>query len=205
MNVHTCHALGCKRTVPPRLLMCARHWSLVPAALQAAVLTHYRPGQERDKRATTDYLSAAKEAIRAVARLEAQPLPVAPADAVPVVVCGSRDWSERAPIHAALTFVAQHYGAQLFVGHGACRGADLLAAEVARSLGWREAAYPADWERYGKAAGPRRNAHLLAAHSPRVVLAFSSRRPPTPGTADLLRQAATLRIPARVWYPGDAT
>ncbi|MEM7019161.1 MAG: hypothetical protein AAF512_17690 [Pseudomonadota bacterium] len=64
---HLCHAEGCQEAVPPKLLMCRRHWRMVPAELQQAVWQHYRKGQERDKRPTRDYLSAAQAAIRAVA------------------------------------------------------------------------------------------------------------------------------------------
>lgn len=67
---HTCHAEGCTRVVPPRLLMCPRHWAMVPPALQAGVWRHYRTGQEIDKRPTREYLDAAHAAIAAVAVAE---------------------------------------------------------------------------------------------------------------------------------------
>lgn len=68
---HTCHAEGCTRAVPPRLLMCARHWGMVPPALQGEVWRHYRPGQESDgKPITREYADAARAAIRAVAVAE---------------------------------------------------------------------------------------------------------------------------------------
>jgi hypothetical protein len=59
--------------IPPRLLMCARHWQMVPPEMQAAVLRHYRPGQERrlaDRLPSPEYVAAAKAAIAAVARAE---------------------------------------------------------------------------------------------------------------------------------------
>lgn len=34
---HHCHALGCKTTCPPRMLMCRACWSQVPPDLQAEV------------------------------------------------------------------------------------------------------------------------------------------------------------------------
>jgi len=70
---HTCHAEGCDVHVPPRLLMCAKHWRVVPYGLKVAVLAHYQPGQERlDGTAfpTEEYLDAAHEAIEAVAEKE---------------------------------------------------------------------------------------------------------------------------------------
>lgn len=67
---HTCHAIGCDREVPPRLLMCARHWRMVPTPLQAKVWVHYVPGQEVRKDPTRAYLEAASAAIKAVAERE---------------------------------------------------------------------------------------------------------------------------------------
>lgn len=67
---HTCHARGCAKEVPPKLLMCIRHWRMVPRDLQKAVWREYRPGQERTKTPTTAYLEVAFQAIEAVAKAE---------------------------------------------------------------------------------------------------------------------------------------
>ena len=74
MGEHLCHAEGCTTPVPPRMLMCRRHWRMVPRALQAAVWAEYVPGQERRKDPTESYLDAAHEAIRAVAAKEGRVL-----------------------------------------------------------------------------------------------------------------------------------
>lgn len=58
--------------MPPRMLMCRKHWRMVPSRLQDAVWATYRPGQERDKDPTDDYLDAARAAIDAVAEKEAR-------------------------------------------------------------------------------------------------------------------------------------
>ena len=70
MDAHTCHAEGCNVRVPPKLLMCRRHWFMVPPMLRREVWRLYRPGQERDKNPTREYLVAARESIDAVAQLE---------------------------------------------------------------------------------------------------------------------------------------
>jgi len=67
---HRCHAIGCEVQIPPRLLMCLKHWCLVPRPLQQAVWQHYRAGQERDKAPTSAYVAAALAAVRAVAARE---------------------------------------------------------------------------------------------------------------------------------------
>lgn len=69
-EAHTCHAEGCEVRVPPRMLMCGRHWRMVPYGLKLAVWAEYQPGQERlDGTAfpTEDYLGAARDAIDSVA------------------------------------------------------------------------------------------------------------------------------------------
>lgn len=70
MNRHRCHARGCKIAVPPRMLMCSRHWRMVPWALRDAVWATYSPGQELRKDPTPAYRKAALAAIEAVALRE---------------------------------------------------------------------------------------------------------------------------------------
>lgn len=73
MAGHTCHARACTTAVPPRLLMCAKHWRMVPYGLKLQVWATYQPGQERlDGTApvTEEYLAASQEAIDAVAEIE---------------------------------------------------------------------------------------------------------------------------------------
>lgn len=63
---HTCHAYGCDVEVPPKMLMCLKHWRMVPRRLQALVWTHYRPGQEEDKQPSHDYILVQRAAVSAV-------------------------------------------------------------------------------------------------------------------------------------------
>jgi hypothetical protein len=68
---HMCHARGCETPVPPKLLMCLKHWKLVPSKLQRAVYLHYQPGQESGAYRPTDaWHEAADQAIDAVAKRE---------------------------------------------------------------------------------------------------------------------------------------
>lgn len=64
---HLCHAANCKTKVPPKLLMCAKHWRMVPKDIQRRVWKTYRPGQERDKEPSDAYLHAQQSAIAHVA------------------------------------------------------------------------------------------------------------------------------------------
>ncbi len=68
---HRCHARGCTTEVAARLLMCRKHWRMVPRDLQRGVWAHYVDGQEVRKDPTPEYLEAADRAIDAVAEKEA--------------------------------------------------------------------------------------------------------------------------------------
>lgn len=57
-------------------------------------------------------------------------------------------------------------GNDIAVIHGAAKGADWLAGEVAKALGYPVFTFPADWDTHAKAAGPLRNQAMAnAAHS----------------------------------------
>jgi len=67
---HECHAAGCNVPVPPTMLMCAKHWRMVPKAVQTRVWANYRAGQCDDWQITHEYAEAARAAVRAVAEKE---------------------------------------------------------------------------------------------------------------------------------------
>lgn len=64
---HACHAEGCERLVPPRFLMCAKHWRMVSPELQAAIWKVYVPGQEERKDPSPLYLLVQRLAVVEVA------------------------------------------------------------------------------------------------------------------------------------------
>lgn len=67
---HRCHLPGCERHIHPRLLLCDRHWRLVPVELKRAVWHHYQPGQETRKDPSPAYREAARQAVAAVVAQE---------------------------------------------------------------------------------------------------------------------------------------
>lgn len=68
--MHTCHAIACSKKVKPAMMMCKKHWFMVPLAIRNQVWAHYRSGQEGDWRPSKEYCEAAKAALRAVAEKE---------------------------------------------------------------------------------------------------------------------------------------
>lgn len=69
---HDCHAIGCRRSVPPKMLFCAPHWKLTPKPVQNLVWATYRPGQEVSKDPSAIYLVVQSYAVAAVALRESR-------------------------------------------------------------------------------------------------------------------------------------
>jgi hypothetical protein len=68
MSEHICHAEGCTIAVAPEMLMCRKHWRMVPYRMQRAVWNTYQPGQcDLDPPPSREWLNAAHDAIRTVA------------------------------------------------------------------------------------------------------------------------------------------
>jgi len=105
-------------------------------------------------------------------------------DGLRVIVCGGRDYRNRARIEEVLgLFHKQRPIRHLF--HGNASGADTMAATWAKLnniVGVH--ACPANWKRDGKAAGPIRNKNMLG-QRPDVVIAF----PGGKGTAHMVKIA----------------
>jgi hypothetical protein len=81
---HKCHAVGCQKVIPPRLLMCLKHWRMVPKEMQADIWKTYVPGQEVTKTPTNEYLKAQQRAV-AVVLIEERGIPIEEAIKI---VCG---------------------------------------------------------------------------------------------------------------------
>lgn len=111
-----------------------------------------------------------------------------------VLVCGGRDYSDKVTVWNTLSDFDRKNPIELLI-HGACKhwdndnrcwiGADRFASEWARAFRTPQLPFPADWKRFGKAAGPMRNQDMLVTGCPDIVLAFQGGR----GTADMVRRA----------------
>lgn len=101
-----------------------------------------------------------------------------------VIVCGDRRWTNRDAIMRRLAELPPNSE----VIQGECRGADLLAKDCCDALGIKCIGYPADWDHYGRGAGPMRNQEMLDL-GPDLVIAFHSDILSSRGTYDMLRRA----------------
>lgn len=108
-----------------------------------------------------------------------------------LLVCGGRGYNDYEAFCAAMAGLP--FTPSLIVQGGA-RGADSLARAWALQHGAHYAEVPALWSSYGKAAGSKRNAAMLAL-APGYCLAM----PGGAGTADMVRRCNESNI--TVWEP----
>jgi len=111
-----------------------------------------------------------------------------------VLVCGDREWTDLAAILREL----KHHRATVVI-HGGARGADTLAGEAARQMKIPVEMFPAQWNLYGKSAGPIRNKQMLVEGEPDLVLAFHSDLMSSRGTRDMVRRADRAGVPFLIY------
>ncbi len=152
-------------------------------------------------------------------------------DSIPspkILITGSRDWQDVALIEEALAYWGRYWinlrdqwlAKQMVFGvqqdnvktlpylairliSGACpTGADLFAETFASEWGWQVERHPAEWHKYGKSAGPRRNQEMVMKGAD-VCLAFN--RNNSRGTANCVSHAVSSGIFTITYSVNDAT
>ena len=112
-----------------------------------------------------------------------------------VIITGSRDWNDPQGIENMLEMLPR----SAVILQGMCRGADLMARDMAKKLGYKVEDFPADWENEGRAAGPIRNKWMLDSGCD-LVIAFHYALGTSKGTKDMVRKAVAADVPV-IYYP----
>jgi hypothetical protein len=121
-----------------------------------------------------------------------------------ILVTGSRNWPDKEIIANALIDLTNWFPIiweDVVIVHGDCpTGADAMAQEFAEQHGIRTERHPADWKRYGKFAGPKRNQEMVDLGAD-ICLAFIL--PGSRGTKHCMGAAEKAGIP--VWVFDEST
>ena len=115
-----------------------------------------------------------------------------------ILVCGDRNWTNIDLIRKVLTLYEGIPGQDTLI-HGNCSGADKLAGLIGSNMGFRVRKYSAQWNRYGKAAGPIRNQRMLDEGKPDIVIGFHDNIEQSKGTKDMLNRARKAGIPVELY------
>lgn len=107
-----------------------------------------------------------------------------------VLVCGDRNWTKKSAIYRVL------YGfpKNTLIINGGALGADMLSSQIARQLKLEVQEFHAEWDTYGKKAGPLRNIQMLK-EKPDIILAFHSHIHSSKGTLHMMTIAKEADIP----------
>ncbi len=89
-----------------------------------------------------------------------------------VVIGGCRNYKNYNDFKSTLNdyFEKLEKNYQIIIISGHCSGVDTMAEQYAYEKGYTLEIFPADWKKYGKAAGPKRNEEMVKASN--TVIAF---------------------------------
>ncbi len=118
-----------------------------------------------------------------------------------VLVCGSRAWTDVDLVTHRLREILNETkikNSDFTIIDGLAHGADHAGFISAGRLGMASVRFPANWNKYGLAAGPIRNQQMLDEGKPDLVFAFHDDIEHSKGTGDMVRRARKAGIPVEV-------
>ncbi len=110
-----------------------------------------------------------------------------------IIVCGGRHFNDYDTLESLVDSVLAEKSLsnnEIEIISGHCEGADMLGELYAKKHGIVCKVFPAEWTKYGRAAGPIRNSQMIEYASEStipIVVAFVS--PRTKGTTDTVNKA----------------
>ena len=112
-----------------------------------------------------------------------------------ILITGGRDYTNIDKIREVLS---EYRNEKVTFIHGAARGADTLGGIVAKELGFEIKIFPAEWDKYGRAAGVKRNITMLD-EKPDIVLAFHEDLSKSKGTKHCVNNATKRGISVKIY------
>lgn len=117
-----------------------------------------------------------------------------------VIIAGSRKYDDyntlREKCNTILSKKLADPNFQVVIVSGCATGADSLGERYAAERGLQVERHPADWDKYGKSAGPRRNAEMAAVAD--ALIAFPKQGEANKGTLNMIETAKAKGLPIRV-------
>lgn len=112
-----------------------------------------------------------------------------------VIIAGSRHYADYSQLRDVcdnlLADKCQTY--RIVIVSGGAQGADSLGENYARERGYALKRYPAQWDKYGRAAGPIRNAEM-ARNADALVLFWNGK---SRGSLNMKEEAEKIGLPVR--------
>jgi hypothetical protein len=113
-----------------------------------------------------------------------------------LIIAGSRTFTDYPRLCRVADGLLRNITREIVIVSGGARGADALGEQYARARGYRLERYPADWERWGRAAGMMRNHQMVDESGAQALLACWDGR--SPGTRDAIDYARARGLAVRI-------
>lgn len=110
-----------------------------------------------------------------------------------VIIAGSRSFNDYEYLKKYMDFLLQNKK-EVVILCGEARGADALGKRYAQERGFPVQSFPADWQRFGRAAGPLRNRQMAACADACVVFWVGG----SAGSASMVAEARRAGLALRV-------
>lgn len=111
-----------------------------------------------------------------------------------IIIAGPRDFSDKEFIFTKVTelcktesYIQEYLEKTLEIVEGGATGVDAIAKKFAQEHGLKYVEMKAEWSKYGRSAGPRRNAKM--ADEGDVLIAFRYQNIPSKGTENMIKTA----------------
>ena len=105
---------------------------------------------------------------------------------IKITVGGCRDFNDSEYIFKCLDeYIKELCDEEIIIISGHCSGVDAIAEKYAEIKGFKTMIFPAEWDKYGRAAGPARNKKMVEASD--IVIAFWDEK--SKGTKSLINLA----------------
>ena len=113
-----------------------------------------------------------------------------------VVIAGCRDYNNYAQAKEYIDFCLSNIRKtnEVVIVSGGSSGADAIGERYAKENGFKLEKYPADWEKYGRAAGPKRNKQMAEISD--YVICFWDNK--SKGTKSMINYAKKLNKPIKI-------
>lgn len=116
-----------------------------------------------------------------------------------VIICGSREFDDyeflRDKCDKILSRKAADTTEEIVIVSGCAKGADTLGERYASERGYQVLRYPAQWDKYGKSAGYRRNKEMAEVSN--ACIAFLSLTSENRGTKNMISTALKMNLLVR--------
>lgn len=103
-----------------------------------------------------------------------------------IIIAGSREFNDYKLLESKMNIITSKY-TNVEIVSGTCYGADQLGERYAKQHNLPIKQFPADWNKYGKSAGPIRNAQM-ADYADACIVFWNGKSKGTKSMINLARQ-----------------